>query len=63
MKKLESLKKLETLDKGKFKKLELSNLQQLKGGITLYRTNTYVAVGGDTYDGCDNGCSGGHYTY
>ncbi len=56
-------KKLQNLDKTKFQQLETAQSQEIKGGYSLNGHETYVAIHGDNYRGCDNGCSGGQYTF
>lgn len=55
------VKKLENLDSSKFKKLESNQSKEIQGGITFNSRLTYVGLNGDHYEGCDDGCSGGHY--
>lgn len=57
------VKKLENLDSSKFQKLESNQSKQAQGGISFNGNETYVAINGDNYRGCDNGCSGGTYTF
>ncbi len=61
MKKLN--KKLQELDSTKFQQIDASKTSSIRGGITMGARPTYVAIGGDTYEWCDDGCSGGDYYF